>query len=168
MDNRGFFKILNKYYKGQPMQFVPAFFNNVSPPFPYATYQVRSSETDYIRLDEREETPTKIIYKGSAKTVEELIIKCYHKTDDLAYKLSQEVMNLIDFKAREDINKGGYGIIFIDRVNTSHEKTDNGYIYSYAITVTIDYNHDVTREVNKLKTVEISGDIEDTIIVGGK
>lgn len=167
MDNRGFFKVLNKYYTGKPMQFVPAFFNNVSPPFPYATYQVRSSESDYIALDERETTPTKVIHKAVARTVEELVIKCYHKTDTLAYELSQEVMDLIEFKYRSEILKAGYGIIYIDRVNTTHEKTDNGYIYSYAITVTIDYNHEVTREYDKLKVVEIDIDNE-KIVCGGK
>ena len=167
MDNRGFFKILNNFYKGQPMQFVPAFYNNVNPPFPYCTYQVRSSESSYIKIDEREETPTKIIEKSSSRTIEELIIKCYHKTDTLAYQLSQEVLDLIEFKLREQINKGGYGIIYLERINTTHEKTDNGYIYSYAISVTIDYNHEVTREFNKLKVVEIDVNNE-KIICGGK
>lgn len=120
-----------------------------------------------MRADEREVTDTKVIHKATARTVEELVIKCYHKTDTLAYELSQEVLDLIEFKYRSEINKAGYGIIYVDRVNTTHEKTDNGYIYSYAIIVTIDYNHEVTREYDKLKVVEV--DINnDKIILGGK
>lgn len=165
MDNRGFFSILNKFYKGQPMQFVPAFLSSTAPPYPYATYQVRSSDSNYIKLDEKDQTETKIIHKATARVVEELIIKCYHKSDTDAYKLSREVMDLINFKYKSEINKGGYGIILIDTINTAHEKTDNGWIYCYPIMVTIDYNHETTREYDKLKVIEISGDIEKIINV---
>lgn len=168
MDNRGFFKLLNSFYKGQPMQFIPAPLATTTPPLPFATYQIRDSENDIIRIDERDISGDKIVYKASVRTEEEIIIKCYHKNDTEAYRLSKEVMDLISFKLREEINRAGYGILLLEQISSLHEKTEAGYIYCYAVNLTIDYNHLVTKEVNKLKTIELKGDIEEIINLGGK
>lgn len=163
MDNRGFFTVLNKYYKGKPMQFIPAPLTTKAPPFPFATYQTRTSDTDYIKLDERDVTENKIIHKATAKTTDELIIKCYHKSEVEAYRLALEVMDLINFKQNSEIRRAGYGIISVERLIPLHEKTDNSYIFCYALTAVIDYNHTTTREYDKLKVLEITGDIEKNI-----
>ena len=164
MPNRELFKLLNIHYKGQTMQFIPAYSNLNMPKFPFATYQTRQAETNYLTLDKRDVVGDKIIETSSCKTTENLLIKCYHKTDEEAYLLRQEIIDLIYFKLSENIRKIGYGIIDInDNFNVLIEKKDNGYIYCYIVSITIDYNHNVTREFNVLKEVELSEDIKQTI-----
>ncbi|MGL5904780.1 MAG: hypothetical protein ACRCZO_19000 [Cetobacterium sp.] len=165
MDNRGFFKILNEFYKGKPMQFLPAFSSTTAPPFPHATYQIRSHEADLIAIDERDRVGDKIIEYGSQYVVEELFVKCYEATEEKAYNLSQEVLDLIIFTLKDKINFNGYGIINATRLTQQHEKTENSYIYCYILQIKIDFNRKVTREFDVLKVVELDRDIKDKIIL---
>ena len=164
MTNREFFKLLNTFYKGQTMQIIPAYSNVNIPKFPFVTYQTKSAVSDYLTLDKRERIKDKIIETSTCRTQENLLIKCYHKTDEESYLLRKEVIDIIQFKLSENIRKIGYGIINInDNFNILVEKKDNGYIYCYMFTITIDYNHIVTREFDILKEIELSEDIKDKI-----
>ena len=37
MDNKGFIKLINEFYKGQTMQVIPAFSFTVAPKYPFST-----------------------------------------------------------------------------------------------------------------------------------
>lgn len=163
MDNKGFIKLINNYYKGQTMQCIPAFSYTVAPAYPFSTYQTRSSETQDYRLDGREEREGKLVEKCNVYTKEEILFKVYNSTEKLAYESCIDLMNTVRFRVSDLARWQNYGIIDIGEMRSYHEKADNGYIYCYGFTFTIDYNHEVERIIDILETIELTGDIEKTI-----
>lgn len=165
MDNKGFIKLINEFYKGQPMQVIPAFSFTVAPSYPFGTYQTRNSDTIDILIDGREERNGKLVEKCNVYTKEELLFKVYNSTDKLAYESCIDLMNTVRFKIRDLARWQNYGIIDIGEMRSYHEKADNGYIYCYGFTFTIDYNHEVERIIDILETIELTGDINEIIKV---
>lgn len=163
MDNKGLIKLINNYYKGQTMQVIPAFSFTVAPDYPFATYQTRNSETTDIRLDGREEREGKLIEKCNVYTKEQLLFKVYNSTDKLAYESCIDLMNTVRFRISHLVRWENYGIIDIGEMRSYHEKLDNGYIYCYGFTFTIDYNNEVERVLDILETIELTGDVEKII-----
>lgn len=163
MDNKGFIKLINDFYKGQPMQVIPAFSFKKAPNYPFATYQTRNINTDEILLDGREEREGKLIEKCCVRSEEELLFKVYNSTDALAYQSCIDLMNTVRFKISNLARWENYGIISIGEVRSYHEKADNGYVYCYGFTFTIDYNNEVERVLDILETIELTGDVEKII-----
>lgn len=163
MDNKGFIKLINNYYKGQTMQVIPAFSYTVAPAYPFSTYQTRSSETQDYRLDGREEREGKLVEKCNVYTKEEILFKVYNSTEKLAYESCIDLMNTVRFRVADLARWQNYGIINIGEMRSYHEKADNGYIYCYGFSFTIDYNHEVERIIDILETIELTGDIEKVI-----
>lgn len=163
MDNKGFIKLINNYYKGQTMQVIPAFSYTVAPKYPFSTYQTRSSETQDYRLDRREEKEGKLVEKCNVYTKEELLFKVYNSTEKLAYESCIDLMNTVRFRVSDLARWQNYGIIDIGEMRSYHERADNGYIYCYGFTFTIDYNHEVERIIDILETIELTGDTEQVI-----
>lgn len=165
MDNKGFIKIINNYYKGQPMQVIPAFSFTVAPPYPFATYQPRNMDTKKILLDGREEREGKLVEKCNIYTKEDILFKVYNSTEKLAYESCIDLMNTVRFRVSDLARWQNYGIIDIGEMRSYHEKADNGYIYCYGFTFTIDYNHEVERILDILETIELTGDVNEIIKV---
>lgn len=163
MDNKGFIKLINNYYKGQTMQVIPAFSYTVAPAYPFSTYQTKSSETQDYRLDGREEREGKLVEKCNVYTKEEILFKVYNSTEKLAYESCIDLMNTVRFRVSDLARWQNYGIIDIGEMRSYHEKADNGYIYCYGFTFAIDYNHEVERIIDILETIELTGDIEKVI-----
>lgn len=165
MDNKGFIKLINEFYKEQTMQVIPAFSYTVAPDYPFGTYQTRNSDTIDILIDGRVEREGKLVEKCNVYTKEELLFKVYNSTDKLAYESCIDLMNTVRFKISDLARWQNYGIIDIEEMRSYHEKADNGYIYCYGFTFTIDYNHEVERIIDILETIELTGDINKIIKV---
>lgn len=163
MDNKGFIKQINAFYKGQPMQVIPAFSFKKAPPYPFATYQTRSRETDDIILDGRTERNNKLVEKAYVRTEEVLLFKCYGETDANADLCCRDLQDTIRFKLADIVRYENYGIIDIGDIQQFHELTNGGYVYAYGFSVTIDYNHEIERMIDILETVELTDDINDII-----
>lgn len=162
MSNRELFEIINDYYRGKTMQIIPAYSTSLLPPVPVATYQVRDNNRSIVKIDERELDGEKIVIKEAVRTEEEILIKCYHKTDRDAYLVRMDLMDTIEVLS-EPIRNAGYGIIELNTYRTAHEKTDTGYLYCYMFRMIIDYNNVIERKINKLKTIELVEDINEMI-----
>lgn len=165
MDNKGFIKKINEFYKGQPMQVIPAYSFKKIPPYPFATYQTRNKETDLINVDERTERNNKLIEIAAVRTEEELIFKCYGGSEIEAESTCKSLQDTIRFKIEDIVSCDNYGIISIGDVRQYHEQTNGGYIYCYGFSVTIDYNHNIEREIDILETIELTDDINAIIKV---
>ena len=159
MDNREFIKILNDYYKNEKMQIIPAFSFKKAPKNPYATFQTRDIETNDYLLDKRKVVNNKIMEYMNVYSKEKLLFKVYNSTEIDTFNQCVELLDVIRFKTSENARYKGYGLLNVGDIRQFNEVEDGGYIYCYGFEVEIDYNTMITREIDILTEIEITGDI---------
>ena len=164
MTIENFIALLNTKLEAETLQIIPSHSAKKLPPSPFATYDIlEDSDSDEIMLDGREVTPEdKLIEKVCFRDEVELTFKVHSRNKSQALLERDELYKRIVFKWREEIVRSGFGIVEYSKAGPNHQKIENKYLYCYMFVVALDFNNEYEREIDKLTTVEITGDIEET------
>lgn len=164
MTIKDFINIINSKLIDETMQVFPSHMSHKMPPFPFATYDILGEPiSDEINMDTRTETEDgKLIEEVSFRDEVKLTFKVYSEDRYEALEERNSLYRRIVAIWRQDFNRAGFGIVDYGLSGSNHQKIDNKYLFCNMISITIDYNNTVEKELEKLITVEITGDIEET------
>lgn|GEM_PF-3480306 len=160
----GFIDIINANLTDETLQVIPSNMWKKLPHTPFATYDTLGDPiSDEIKIDTRTETEEgKLQEEISFRDEVELTLKVYSTDKEEALEARNSLYRRIVAVWREEINNSGFGLVRYSLKGSNHQKVDNVYLYCYMLSITIDYNNTVEKEIEKLTTIEITGDIEET------